>query len=330
MKKEEPLLSWILKKVIEYCSKGKHGNKLNIITYHRVEGVEGLEDPNNPAEFSYSLLKSQLKWLKKHFKVYSLPKALELIELGTLPSGSVCITIDDGYDDCYNYIFKALLSENMLGNFFITTEGFSTGNLWDDRIKFAISQAPNNLTFIKLDDHTFDISTFNNKKHSQNEIIKFVKYMPMAQRNCAISSIYQQTSASNPSFNFVTKDQIKEMHQAGMIIGAHTHNHPIMSVESDEVVTEQIQIGKDILEDIIGEKVEYFAYPNGKLGADFNEHHSEILKKIGFKAALSTEWGSLEDLSRDRFKIKRFTPWDKAEWRFCFRLAFNYRHKNEK
>ncbi len=317
------MLNWLLGQVIRWSSKGKQGNKLNILTYHR---VDEFEDPLNPDILALSKFKSQLEWLKKHFTVLSLPEAVALMDKGALPSGAVCLTIDDGYSDSYYHIYKLLKKEQLVANFFIATEGIETGGLWDEYIRHAISKAPNALSSIVVDHKTYDISTFNKRMQTRDEIIQIIKYMSVSDRKTAIDNLYQQTGAKPPKHCFLSPEQIKEMHNNGMVIGGHTHNHPILEVENQQDCEDQIVRCHQLLSEIIDEQVEYFAYPNGKYNVDFSDRHCQILEKLGLKAALSTDWGTLENLNVDRYKIKRFTPWDDSKWRFCFRLALNYRN----
>ncbi|MDO6425493.1 polysaccharide deacetylase family protein [Thalassotalea sp. 1_MG-2023] len=317
------MLNWLLKTIIKHYSKGRHGNKLNILTYHR---VDEFEDPLNPTVLSVKDFHNQLRWLKKHFVVLSIDEALSLMEAGKLPFGAVCLTIDDGYNDSYHHIFRLLKEEGLVANFFIATGGIESGALWDEFIRHAFAKAPVSLTELSLNNQIFDISTFNQRLKSRDIIIEKIKYMTLEEREVMIDALYKQTGATKPQHSFLSKEQIKEMHDNGMIIGGHTHNHPILAVENKDVVDQQIMECHGILESIIGEKVKYFAFPNGKLGIDFREEHSQLLKNIGIKAALSTDWGTLENLTEDRYRIKRFTPWDDTKWRFCIRLAFNYRN----
>ena len=83
-----------------------------------------------------------------------------------------------------------------------------------------------------------------------------------------------------------------------MLIGCHTMQHPMLSTISLEAAAEDIQSSKDYLSKVSGQPIEYFAYPYGKYGIDFDEHHAELIKNLGFKAALSTDWGTLEKTSR--------------------------------
>ena len=122
---------------------------------------------------------------------------------------------------------------------------------------------------------------------------------------------------------FVNATQIRTMHNAGMTIGAHTVNHPILLNESDSVARTEIAESKIQLESIIGEEVHYFAYPNGKYKLDFDNVHIDMVRELGFKAAFSTDWGIAKlDLS-SKYRLRRFTPWDKTLFRFCMRLIFN-------
>jgi peptidoglycan/xylan/chitin deacetylase (PgdA/CDA1 family) len=109
-----------------------------------------------------------------------------------------------------------------------------------------------------------------------------------------------------------------------MGIGSHTHTHPILSKENHDTALAEIEQSKVILENIINQPVDYFAYPNGKFGLDFDSNHIDMVKKCGFLSALSTDKGVLANQEIDNFNIKRFTPWDETEFKFVLRLALNY------
>jgi hypothetical protein len=97
-----------------------------------------------------------------------------------------------------------------------------------------------------------------------------------------------------------------------------------LAKEDADCAYKEIKQSKDILEGIIDHPVDYFAYPNGKFGQDFYQEHIDMVRNIGFDAALTTDWGALSEIENDRFKVKRFTPWDKTELKFSLRLAYNY------
>jgi peptidoglycan/xylan/chitin deacetylase (PgdA/CDA1 family) len=316
------MLSWIIRCVANRWSCTKGGAKLNILTYHR---VNEFHDEKHPETISLTLFTQQIKWLKKHFVVLPLPEALALQASNTLPLRAVCITIDDGYRDSYEFIYKTLKEEGVSGTFFVSTQGITNGGLWDADIYSAISNAPENISVFEFGGKTFDLSSFSQRVISRYKLTEYTKYLPLIERKRVLDELKKQTFCVKTEPYFLTANQIKSMHDSGMTIAAHTHHHPILLKENDEVALNEIKKSKDILENIIEAPVEYFAYPNGKYGKDYNEKHMRMAEELGFKAALSTDWGSLTNLTNDRFKVKRFTPWDEKEFYFCLRLALNYR-----
>ena len=61
-------------------------------------------------------------------------------------------------------------------------------------------------------------------------------------------------------------------------------------------------------EDLLGERVGLFAYPNGKPGEDYLPESVEVVRSLGFDAAVSTQWGASR-FGDDLLQIKRFTQW---------------------
>ena len=110
-----------------------------------------------------------------------------------------------------------------------------------------------------------------------------------------------------------------------MTIGAHTVSHPILSRVSEDKARAEMAESKERLEAIIGRKVALFAYPNGKPGTDYTGVHVRLAREAGFEAACSTGWGAATT-GCDIYQIPRFTPWDRAGWRYALRLARNLRH----
>jgi peptidoglycan/xylan/chitin deacetylase (PgdA/CDA1 family) len=122
---------------------------------------------------------------------------------------------------------------------------------------------------------------------------------------------------------FVTAEQLKQMAAAGMTIGAHTVHHPILALESAETARAEITQSKAILEQILAQPVHYFAYPNGKFAIDFSDEHVAQVRDSGFAAAFCTDWGQARPTQECRFRLRRFTPWDRNPWFFSLRLALH-------
>ena len=83
--------------------------------------------------------------------------------------------------------------------------------------------------------------------------------------------------------NYMTKAQIKELSDAGNVVGSHTYDHQNVKKLKGEDWVKQIEKPTKTLEDITGKDIKYFAYPFGL----WNKEAFPELKKRGFIAAYS-------------------------------------------
>ena len=104
-----------------------------------------------------------------------------------------------------------------------------------------------------------------------------------------------------------------------MKFGAHTLSHPILSRMSREEARYEIFECKRKLEEILSEKVEHFAYPNGEVG-DFTEAHMELVRRAGFDSACTTILG-LNDERTNRYEIRRIYAKEEPLATFAARLV---------
>ena len=127
-----------------------------------------------------------------------------------------------------------------------------------------------------------------------------------------------------PDDLMLTSKQLKHLYDSGMEIGAHTVQHPILfSVDAREA-RKEIETSRADIESIIGSPVTLFAYPNGKPSIDYSQRDVDLVRELGFEAAVSTAWG-VGTAGADRWQLPRFTPWDRSRFRFVLRLIDNYR-----
>ena len=161
------------------------------------------------------------------------------------------------------------------------------------------------------------------KCHAIQDIIGNIKYLPVTERTDLTEKIANIANV-NPADNLMmTSAQVVEMRAAGMQIGAHTVSHPILASISLDDAREEIMSSKKCLEQLLGEKITLFAYPNGKPGVDYKPEHAALIRGLGFDSAVSTAWGVAE-YSSYIYQIPRFTPWDKSKFRFGIRLLRNF------
>ena len=111
------------------------------------------------------------------------------------------------------------------------------------------------------------------------------------------------TQIQNPSgatFPLLAKEHIREMRQSVFEFHSHTRLHPDLTALSEHELTEELAGSRQDLEDLLGEKVRYLAYPYGRL----NEHVLDATRAAGYEAAFSTQSGfNRHDV--DPFQIRR-------------------------
>ena len=84
---------------------------------------------------------------------------------------------------------------------------------------------------------------------------------------------------------WVTKENIKDLHNNGNIIGLHSHSHPTnINTLTKKQQFEEYYTNKCILEDIIKDKVVSMSHPCGAYNEDTLQALKELDIKIGFRS----------------------------------------------
>lgn len=297
------------------------GNRAPVILiYHRVLPEA---DPLFPTEVHREQFDRQLGWLKARFNMLPLLDAVKLAAAGRLPPRSACITFDDGYADNSEVALPVLQKHGLHATFFVATGFLNGGRMWNDTVIESVRRAQGDVfdaTSLGLGRHA--IGNWEERRSAIGALIGQLKYLPMEQRLEEVGKVAQLSGVELPQDLMMSSAQLRKLHAAGMAIGGHTVNHPILARLPADEARREIAQGKAALEEALGAPVRTFAYPNGKPGQDYLPEHVAMVRELGFEAAVSTSWGASRGAA-DCYQLPRFTPWDHGMGKWGLRLARN-------
>jgi peptidoglycan/xylan/chitin deacetylase (PgdA/CDA1 family) len=312
----------LLRSMLSLRSPEGPGGRLSVLIFHRVLPQY---DPLFPDEICAPRFDSICAWLASWFNVLPLDEAVVKMRAGTLPARAACITFDDGYADNHDVALPILQRHGLCATFFIATGFLNGGRMWNDTIIEAIRRSTKSILDLStLELGTFPLDSLAARKQAIAAVIDKIKYRSIDERIALTERAAELADVKLPQDLMMTSDQVRDMRRAGMQIGAHTVSHPILARLSADQCRQEIQGSKAFLEQLLQERIGLFAYPNGKPGEDYSAENMAIVQQLRFDAAVSTQWGASRQ-GDDIFAIKRFTPWDKARWRFGLRLLRNFR-----
>jgi len=315
------MTSPLIRSLLALLSPAGRSARLSILIFHRVLGCP---DPLFPGEADVHRFEQICSFLKAWCNILPLSEAVERLQASSLPARAACITFDDGYADNYRHALPILDRHGLHATFFIATGFLDGGRMWNDTLIEAVRATE--FEAIDLGDLGFGkiaTQSIDDKRAALKTLIPALKHQDIAARDGRVASIVAHCgNISLPSNLMMTSTEIRALHAAGMGIGAHTANHPILALCEQTAARNEISEGRATLKTLLGERIGLFAYPNGKVGADYTQEHVDMVQDLGFDAAVSTNAGA-SGHGDDAFQLSRFTPWDREAWRFGLRLARN-------
>ncbi len=306
--------------LLSFAGKLFASNKLSILIYHQVFSEKDAMRPSEPDAKTFSW---QMHLINKHFTPLSISAAIKHIAQGTLPANAICVTFDDGYVNNLEVAAPILQQYNIPATVYIAT-GFSAGeNMFNDRvIELVAMQDLSTINLQAIGENAIELKNTEDRINAAHFVLTKVKYLPIGKRKSLITDLYKENGVKERPSKMMTVEQIQKLRQMGVEIGAHTVAHPILKVLDPREQKQQIAQSKQELEHILGEKIQGFAYPNGKSDNDYDQTTRDIVEELEFDYALSTNWG-ITTKNSDKFQLNRFTPWDTTPLTFHFRLFLN-------
>jgi hypothetical protein len=224
------------------------------------------------------------------------------------------LTFDDGLLDHYQFVLPILKEHNLWGIFFPATGPLQNNHFLDvHRIHLILGRlgpkkaltALNQLIlphmFLEHGHSDFQSSTYLRQSGDKTSVT-FKRLL-----NYLISDAYKQEiletlmlesfgESNIPSIGgfYMNADHIRELFSNGMVIGAHSVNHPILSQCEEITQEEEIYGSCDYLQSIIGDPIILFSYPYG-VSTAFTGTTRKILKNRGISISFVDEPRDITD-----------------------------------
>ncbi len=316
----EPVIAKAMRLGVGLCSSFSSPS-LSILIFHRVHAQADGIFLNEPDAKRFEHL---MRFVASAFRVMPLREAICRLEEGTLPSSALAITFDDGYADNAEVALPILQRCGLTACFFVSTGFLDGGRMWNDSVIECVRGCP----YLEIDLDDFGLGKYPlahpaERRRAIDALLRRIKYLNLVERDTACARLQRLCGVPHlPTDLMMRSEQICALHRSGMEIGAHTVNHPILTAITLPEAEREIVEGRARLESIIDAPVDLFAYPNGKPAKDYDYSHVSLVRRLGFRGAVSTAAGAGRS-GDDLFQLPRFTPWGDLSLRWAGRLFAN-------
>lgn len=292
-----------------------------VLNYHRIgDGHASLFDQGLWSADADAFAE-QIRFLKSELDIIS-PADLPSV-LGKRRGRYGMLTFDDGYRDNHDIAFPILKSERVPATFFVAT-GFIDNPVvpWWDEIAWMVRSSTCDSIAIPEWLNGSPTLAFDSpdRELGVRTLLRAYKAMPGDRTNAFLEAIARATGSGRCDVDsgrrmWMSWDMLRSMQTAGMTIGGHTVNHPILARASADAQRAEIFGCGERLANELGYPMRYFSYPVGGLNA-FDEVTRSILHEAGVLYAFSYYGGFRRFDAWDDYDLRRVAvePYVTPEW----------------
>jgi peptidoglycan/xylan/chitin deacetylase (PgdA/CDA1 family) len=245
-----------------------------------------------------SLFAAQMRFLQRAYTPVSLEVVVEAVAGGGAPPpGTVVVTLDDGYADNHRQAFPVLRALRLPATVYVVTETLDGGPaLWMSELRAAVMASTKAALRVEIGGgHEFRLGEIAERQRTIKELTNVLVPVDAALRRRILATIRSELGVNGNAplaDTMLTSAQIREMHAAGIAIGAHTQTHSNMTLLTPEQARAEIAGSRDRLQAILGAPVRDFAYPNtGGRYPHFNRAVAAVIRELGFRSAATSRPG---------------------------------------
>lgn len=273
----------------------------------------------------------QIEYFARHHAVLTMNQLVKAWADRSVPRNVLVLTVDDGYRDFCTVAAEELLRVGVPATFFVTT-GFIDGDcwIWTEKLAWLCDHLPDGEAVLDMNGHPKPFRIPAQRDALRIALKMQLHRIPLAEKVRKLEEFATRHGVTLPSTppedaRPASWDDLRRLQALGMEIGGHTVNHPILSVESDTVIAEEINGCKKRLDSELPEPVASFCYPNGT-PVDFDERVKRCVREAGFASAVASKHVRLK--FDDLYDIPRYSVGNDVDHAFRVASGFEQLERN--
>lgn len=303
-----------------------------VLGYHRV--VEDFDSSARTAMpsmlVSTGMLEQHLDWVGQHYTFVSLDDLADAIEgrADGRPAISrgrplAAVTFDDGYRDVYENAYPLLQRKGIPFAAYVVTDLVGTDQLQrHDEVYLlmsaimAMNAAEQDKCWQRLDECLADpvpsagladaLGAATDPYRATRLLLHRLDPETLGRILSQMQSHVGVDAAEREALQSMDWNMLREMAHDGVTIGSHTCRHTLLATAPGDVVHQELNTSRQVLEARLEAPVRHFAYPDGS----FSEATIEAVNAAGYRTAVTT--CQRENTTWPALTIPRRLLWERA------------------
>jgi peptidoglycan/xylan/chitin deacetylase (PgdA/CDA1 family) len=287
---------------------------LVVLMYHRVLPQDSpARRTEQPGMYvSPETLDLHLNELKRHFEPVHLDEWLQRAKRGeTLPRLACAITFDDGWRDNYEFGLPVLVKHGAPATIFLVSSYIGTSyRFWPNRLMSLLQKsfaAPGSVTFpeplSRIVSPLLAAATGRGELRAEDAdaLVQGAKEWDEEEIRGLVETAARSCGGNGDAGEILDREQVIKMGATGLVrFGSHTATHFRLGGRiSSQDLEREIVGSRKALQDLSGQAIELFCYPNGETSQDA----IEVVRRH-YLGAVTTRNGWY-DPSGDPYLIRR-------------------------
>lgn len=287
-------------------------HKLRILAYHGFAESDEVQF-RDKLFISAKTFERRLVMLQKgRYSVLPLGQALQAFEAGSMKTGTVAITIDDGYVSTLRVAAPLLRALNMPATVYLTSYHMQTQTpVFDLMVAYLIWKAPPAQVLFAWPEggqtFAYDLRAPSRRSVMLSTVIALGRGLGNEADRVELSRTLARALrldydgiAAKQAFRLMSPAEAQEIQRLGVDIGLHTHRHRF---PTDDLATcrRELKDNLDYLQRTVGVSPQHFCYPSGV----YSPCQWSVLKELGVASATTCDAG-LVTPGDSHFGLRRF------------------------